>query len=229
MYKYEMHLHSCACSACGVSDSVEMVLAAKEKCYAGVVFTNHFYHGNTCIDRNLVWKDFVEAYKQDYLKAKECGDKLGVKVFFGVEEGIGKGKEVLIYGLDADIIANESDFKNMDIKALSDFVHKNGGVLYAAHPFRDRPYIIDPKDESNIKYLDGIEVFNCGNTKEVNEYTADYANSTGIATISGGDVHFAQNFGNTGIATEFPIKTNEELVKVLKERKHRIIINGEII
>ena len=52
-YKYEMHTHSKACSACASSSSEDIVRKAKECGYAGVFFTNHFYFGNSAIDRSL--------------------------------------------------------------------------------------------------------------------------------------------------------------------------------
>ena len=78
MYKFEIHLHSSGCSGCATSDSIELVEVAKVHGYAGVVFTNHFYRGNTALDRNLPWDEFVTAYEEDYLKAKEYGDKIGI-------------------------------------------------------------------------------------------------------------------------------------------------------
>ncbi|MBR5783322.1 MAG: PHP domain-containing protein [Clostridia bacterium] len=226
MYKYELHTHSRGCSACAIAECTEIVDAAKEKGYAGIVFTNHFYRGNTSIDRNLPWKDFVEAYKQDYLIAKERGNKIGIDVIFGIEEGMGKGKEVLIYGIEADVIAGEPNFAAMDLKMLSDFVHKNGGVIYAAHPFRQRHYIANPRQEPDLNYLDGIEVYNHGNTKEDNQYAAEYAKQKGVSTISGGDVHSVGDLGTTGIATPIRIKSSKELVEVLKSGDYQLIIDG---
>ena len=71
MYKYEMHLHSKGCSLCSISTAEELITAAKDKGYSGVVFTNHFFRGNTCIDRKLPWESFVSAYEEDYF---DCYD-----------------------------------------------------------------------------------------------------------------------------------------------------------
>lgn len=87
MFKYEIHLHTCGCSACGGSTAREQVLAAKQAGYAGVCFTNHFYHGNTCVDRRLPWKDFFGAFYSDFLQGKALGEQLGIDVFFGIAGG----------------------------------------------------------------------------------------------------------------------------------------------
>ena len=73
MYKFEIHLHTNNCSACAISDPEEIIDAAVQKGYSGIVVTNHFYHGNTSIDRNLPWKDFMNSYINDYLELIEFG------------------------------------------------------------------------------------------------------------------------------------------------------------
>ena len=65
MYKYEIHLHTNNCSACAISSPEEMVDIAAEKGYSGIVITNHFYHGNTGVDRNLPWEEFVSCFEKD--------------------------------------------------------------------------------------------------------------------------------------------------------------------
>ena len=228
MYQYEMHAHTRDCSACARSDAVEMVDAVKARGYAGIVLTNHFYRGNTGIDRSIPWKDFVEAYKQDYWKAKAYGDKVGIAVFFGLEEGIGDGKEGLIYGLEADVIANEPDFVRMPLNALSAFIHKHDGVIYAAHPYRNRSYTGQPQ-HPDMRYLDGVEVYNAGNTDEENHCAEAFAQRTGVSTISGGDVHITAQIGKAGIATFEPIQSNKDLVRVLKSGEYRLVVDGEIV
>ena len=118
-----------------------MVDAAVEKGYSGIILTNHFYHGNTCVDRDLPWVEFVDAYEQDYLVAKKYGEEKGLKVFFGIEEGYDAGKEILIYGISPEALKKCSDFITMDPSQMADFVHQNGGITVCAHPFRNRSYI----------------------------------------------------------------------------------------
>jgi hypothetical protein len=121
MYKFEIHLHSSGCSGCATSDSIELVDAAKNHGYSGVVFTNHFYRGNTALDRKLPWEEFVAAYEEDYLKAKEYGDKIGIKVFFGVEEVFAAGKEMLIYGISPETFKKTPEFRTMNAYEKADF------------------------------------------------------------------------------------------------------------
>lgn len=229
MYKYEMHLHSSECSKCAASTSYEMIDAAKEHGYSGVVFTNHFYGGNTNIDRSLPWKDFVSAYAEDYKKASAYGEKTGIDVLFAFEEGIGKGKEVLIYGIEPNILVETPHIKDMPIAELSNFVRNNGGFIALAHPFRDRSYITDPYEEPNPQYFDGIEIYNHFNTDDENKKAADFAKKYDLIGISGGDIHASSNFGVAGLAFNKRIKTNKELVDALKSRDFKLIIQDKLV
>ena len=47
MYKYELHMHTKEGSACGKTSGADMVDFYIENGYAGMVVTDHFYHGNT--------------------------------------------------------------------------------------------------------------------------------------------------------------------------------------
>ena len=228
MYKYEMHLHTNACSACAVSTGKEYVLVAKEKGYAGIILTNHFYHGNTSINRRVPWEEFVKAYKKDYLQTKKVGERHGVEVLFGLEEGYGGGKEALIYGVDPDLIINTPDFHYMSIDEISAFVRANGGFIACAHPFRDRFYIDEPRKEPNAGLFDAVESYNAGNSEEDNSLAEDFCKKTGLPRISGGDVHSTDGLGKTGLAFYERITNNEQLVQALKQGAYKLIINGEI-
>lgn len=228
-YKYEMHLHTVACSACANSTAEEMVLAAKEAGFSGIVLTNHFMHGNTAIDRNLPWERFAGAYAEDYYNAKKIGDQLGIDVLFGIEEGVGDGKEALIYGLSPETIIGEANMPNMSLRELADFVHAHGGLLYAAHPFRDRPYIKNPDTEPDMTCYDSIEVYNRFNTEDANQKAERFARKIGIRGIAGGDTHSAANVGATGLAFKQRITTGCELVEALKSEDYRFVIDGEVV
>ncbi len=229
VYKYEMHLHSKGCSLCSIAEANDLIIAAKEKGYSGVVLTNHFYRGNTCVDRKLPWKEFVAAYEKDYLKAKEFGNKLDMDVLFGLEEGLGRGKEILIYGISPKLISATPEFLNLKLPELYKFIHKNGGFAVCAHPFRNRDYISEPDKEPDIRYFDAIEVYNHCNYVEDNLKAQDFAKKTGIPVISGGDAHSTKVIGFSGLAFNKRIRNSKELVKALKANKYRLIVDGQIL
>ena len=228
MFKYEMHLHSKDTSACGSSDAAEYIEAAKRCGYAGMVFTNHFFRGNTAISRDLPWQDFVKPYREEYLRVCEIGEREGIDVLFGVEEGFGGGKECLIYGLDADTIASEKSFPTLPIEELSQFVRENGGFIAQAHPFRQRGYITNPSVRPNVALFDAIEVYNRGNTLEDNITAEEFARETGVAVIAGGDVHSVSGFGRSGVAFEERVGNGKDLVRLLKSGNYKLVADASL-
>ncbi len=223
MYKFEIHLHTSACSACAISTAEEMIDAAKENNYSGVVFTNHFYHGNTCVDRNLPWEDFVDAYANDYYRAKKYGEEKGIKVFFGIEEGYAAGKEMLIYGLSPEALKSYPDFICLSAKEKSEFVHNNGGITVCAHPFRNRTYIPNPDTEPPASLFDGIECFNFFNTDDENKKAFAFAQKNNLIETSGGDIHRSSDLGKAGINFNVPINTYEDFIENLKNGNYTLI------
>ena len=216
MYKFEIHLHSSGTSACGSSSAKEMIDAAKRCGYSGVVFTNHFYHGNTAVDRKLPWNEFVKTYADEYTHAEEYGKSIGIKVFFGIEEVYAPGKEMLIYGISPENLAQYPEFRDMSPKEKADLVHSLGGITVCAHPFRARTYIPDPDTPPDISIFDGIECFNFFNKPEENEKAFEFANNTSLLKTSGGDIHRAEDFGRAGIAFNEPIENYDDFIKKFK-------------
>ena len=65
-FLYETHLHTCQGSACGTSTGAEHARYYKEIGYQGIIVTDHFFHGNTAVPRNLPWKERVEWFCSGY-------------------------------------------------------------------------------------------------------------------------------------------------------------------
>ncbi len=217
MFKYETHIHTQMCSKCAHSTGKDMVDKAKELGYAGFVITNHFWGGNSAVDRNLGWEKFVEIYKNDYEIAKEYGEQIGIQVFFGVEDGIGGGKEILIYGVDPDDLIAHPEYLELPLKGKIDLLHSLGGIVFQAHPFRDRCYIDEPDVQPDPTLFEGVEAFNQYNAEGENSKAFRYAEENGLIAISGGDVHEIDGFGNCGIEfSEKPKDYADLLAKIMQ-------------
>lgn len=226
MYYFETHLHTSACSACGRSNAFEMVDAAKEKNYQGIILTNHFPSGNTAVDQTLPWANFFGAYEKDYEGARTYGESRGITVLFGLEKGLSGGKEALIYGIDPDVMKTEPRLLTMKLPELSAYVRKNGGWLVAAHPFRQRSYIVNPDEEPDVTLFDAIEGYNRCNAPEENEKAMQFAEKNHLPVTAGGDVHVAVQFGKSGLAFWEPIPDNKTLVAALQNRRYQLLIDG---
>lgn len=229
IYRYEMHLHDRGCSRCGVSTACDMIAAACLNGYSGVVFTNHFYRGNTCVDRELAWRDFVREYVDDYAEAKRYASGYDIDVLFGIEENYYEGHEALIYGLSPEQVYAQPGLGSFALPELSEYVRGCGGVIICAHPYRDRGYIPNPDIDPDMRYFDGLEIYNQFNNPDRNAMAADYAARHGVDMVtSGGDVHNAVNFGLSGLAFPRRARSSAELVEMLRSGCYGLIINGEI-
>ena len=225
IYKYEMHLHTCPCSGGGedIRAHIDDLLA---KGYSGMVVTNHFYYGDTRIDRELPWEKFVDAYWQDYLYGLEYAKGKDFDLLFGLEEHVGDGQEILIYGITADLIAAHPELKRASAEKYAEIVHAAGGLVYQAHPYRDRSYINRPYPLDCLDKLDGIEVYNAANDPAWNAQAEELAKKLGLACVGGSDAHWIGTAGRSGIASKERLKTNEDLVRVLKSGEY-IVLRGE--
>ena len=224
MYVYEMHQHTAGCSACGKGEPVETVRALHRDGFAGMVLTNHFYHGNTGINRRQPWADFVRPYEEAYLEAKAEGERLDFDVLFGLEEWVGGGKEVLLYGITPEFVYAHPELREADLPQLSRLVRQAGGLVFQAHPFRVRDYIPDPSATLPVECLDGIETDNACNGELENRRAALYAAQHGLRVSAGSDAHTADFPQRYGIATEKRIHTEAGLAAVLRSGAYTLYL-----
>ena len=229
-YRYETHCHSSQCSGCAKSTSQELVRAYHAAGYAGLVLTDHFIWGNTAVDKNLPWDQRMKAYYQGYLDAKVVGDELDFDVIYALEHAYGDGKEVLIYGVELDFLLANPDIPDLTLDALVDRIHEAGGIVIQAHPYRDRYYVnmaVGPRTD----IVDGIEVYNACNKPGEDVQTLPLLEMKNYIVTSGGDIHkdTDERIGHAGITLPYRVKTSKEFADALKERKHGLLVKGEIM
>ncbi len=187
LFFYETHLHTCEASACGSTPGKDYIKAYKEAGYAGIFVTDHFFNGNSGVPKDLPWEERIELYCKGYEHAKEEADKVGgFDVFFGLEVNF-KGDEFLIYGPDKEWLKAHPDIMIWSHDELRAELHKIGGLMIQAHPFRDRDYLqaiyVHPYQ------ADGFEGYNAGNRVYSDCYAFDFAKRNRIKMTSGSDIH----------------------------------------
>ena len=74
-FLYETHMHTSEASACAVNTGAEMARAYKAAGYTGIIITDHFFYGNTAVDRKLPWRQWVERFCLGYEHAREEGER----------------------------------------------------------------------------------------------------------------------------------------------------------
>lgn len=230
LYRYETHIHCAQCSACAVSSAQEMALALYHTGYAGMVLTDHFIFGNTAVDRELPWDQRMQCYYHAFLDAKAAVQGLDFDVVFGIEHAYGDGKEVLIYGVELPFLLANPDIPDITLNELAQRVHRQGGILIQAHPYRDRPYVnmaVGPRAD----LVDGIEVYNAGNYPDENVPALALAGTKDYIITCGGDIHRADDprIGLAGIALPYRVHSSQAFAEALKRRDHRYIVGGEIV
>lgn len=228
MYLYEMHCHSNACSACSGVTPEDLVHSYKASGYAGLVLTDHCSRGNTCVPRDIPWKEQADIFYNAYLTAKAVGDELDFDVLFGLEYNYGRGKEALLYGINLNFLYNFKNFNRAPLSEAYERVHACGGLIIAAHPFRNRSYIEDHIAPPPLEYLDGVEAVNYCDTPEDDERELAFANAhPELILTSGSDWHSKATEIMAGMEFNKRIKTGAELVAALKNREGKMFCKGK--
>lgn len=229
LYRYETHLHCVQCSNCARSASTEYIKAYRDAGYAGMVLTDHFVLGSTCVreDEGITWEARMHCYYDAYLAAKAVGDTMDFDVIFGIEHECGNKEEALCYGIDLDFLLANPDIPELSWQEFSDRVHAYGGILIQAHPFRKYPD--DPTRVLPESVVDGLELYNAGNKPIENERVIEVARKRGGILTAGSDTHrvISNNIAKAGITLPYRIKNEKELVAALKRGDHGLYINGE--
>ena len=185
-YLYETHMHTCQGSACGVSTGAEQARFYKDQGYTGILITDHFTGGNTAVPRDLPWRERIDRFCSGYEDALITGQKIGLDVFFAWEQNY-DGDEYLIYGPDKAWLLSHPDVEHWTRRRQLEEVHRAGGAVIQAHPFRHRDYI--KYILLGLKYCDGIEVANTGNTPDADACARRYAEAYDLLTTAGSDNH----------------------------------------
>ena len=213
MYQYETHMHTYEASACGTTHAADYPAYYQSIGYAGIIITDHFYHGNTRIPRDLPWEDWVNGFCRGYEEAKAAGDAIGFPVFFGWEENF-EGDEFLTYGLDREWLLAHPGLRSWTRTQYYNEVHAAGGLVVQAHPFRERGYL--SSIHLNPENCDAWEGYNAFNEELHNLHAMQYATEHGIFTTAGSDLHKIGSKapeGLFGMCFETPLNDIQDYVK----------------
>ena len=228
MYKYETHLHTHETSACASAPGELQAKRYKALGYDGIFVTDHFFNAN-CLPEIKECSDYrrkVDMFCAGFEAAQEAGDKYGIKVFFGWEYCY-EGADLLTYGLGKDWLLNNPDVCDISVFEYCDRVHRDGGFIVHAHPFREANYLREIR--LLPMWTDAVEAFNCGNkTQEMNDRAAWYAGQYGLPVTAGTDNHHLTAERLSGVMTEKPIMSAEDYMNAVKNRQVTLILPEEI-
>ena len=214
LYKYETHLHTSQGSLCSPCSGAQQGDCLKACGYDGCFVTDHFFGGNTAVDRRLPWDIKTHLFCQGYEDAKRRGDEVGFKVFFGLEFGW-HSTEFLTYGIDKQFLLDHPELENITLPKYAELVHANGGFIVHPHPFREAGYI----DTIRLfpRCVDGVEVENASHTNpDFNRRAREYAASYDLPMTGGSDTHYTWGFPGGGIALDKPLESPQDYLERLR-------------
>jgi len=213
MMRWETHLHTKEGSACAKATAAEMARGCRAAGYDGMIVTDHFFNGNTSVERSLPWEEWVRTFSLGYYHALEEGKKIGLRVCFGWEYSW-EGNDFLTYGLPPEWLAAHPETITVTPREYLKLVHEAGGCIVHAHPFRQEYYV--PVIKLLPDQVDAVEIYNGGNREDAfNDRAAWYAESYGLRKSSGSDTHNSDWF-NGGILTNHDIHSTEDYADMIR-------------
>lgn len=219
-YKYETHCHTKNVSRCAGIDVKDLIEKYKEAGYSGLVLTDHFSPMTFDLPDFFNKKKAVDHYLRAYREAKKYSDE-NFTILLGMElRFYATVNDYLVYGITEEMLYELPFLLPLYIKRASTLLRERGCLFLQAHPFRQ--FIT----RANPRYLDGVEVFNGKANAEANEKSLEWANEINAPIkIGGSDCHRETGVGIGGIITNEPIKTNDDLIRILKSGDYRLIEN----
>ena len=220
-FMYEMHFHTRETSNCAnvkAADAIEEYIKAG---YDGIVVTDHLSPSTYMkYSRELLpWKKKVDFFLRGYKEALKTANGrinilLGMELRFRTSEG---DNDYLVYGINEEFLYNTPKLLEMNIRDFYELAHKNGFLVFQAHPFRVGMKVTNPK------YLDGVEIFN-GNPRHnsSNDIAEKWAEKYDLMVTSGSDYHEIEDLGSGGIYFNKEITDNKTLVEELRKRDYEI-------
>ena len=227
MFKTELHVHSASVSDCGTVPEAVIVERYIEAGYTSLVLTNHlsrFTYKNKRFDHSgHPWNEKIDYYMNGYHLMKEAAAGR-INILLGVELRSNRDEnDYLIHGVSEEFLRSYPEIMDDKLTDVIDAVHKEGGLFFQAHPFRNHMCVTKPE------LLDGIEVYNGHRGQQSrNDIAYMWAQKFGLRMISGTDYHHDDHVIGAGIETEMPITTEKQLVEVLKNGNYTLIRSGAV-
>ena len=216
-FLYETHMHPCQGSACGTSSGKEQARFYKDMGYTGIIVTDHFFGGNTAVNRSLPWTERVDLFWRGYEEAREEGEKNGLDVFFGLEQNFA-GDEYLVYGLTKEYMKSHPEMEHWTRRQQLEEVHRQGGCVIQAHPFRMRYYM--SRIRLGLLFCDGIEAANAGNEPLQDARAWRFGKDKGLVMTAGSDNHHARTDAPLyGVELEKRLTSIFDYVKIIMKKE----------
>lgn len=219
MFKTETHIHTREISACSHKRAVDMIRLYKEAGYSTVFISDHFQPNSLDVLGDIPWSEKMTIFLSGYYKAKHEGEILGVHVLPAAEIRFADSKNHYIaYGITKEFLDAYPEFHKMSSAEFLPIARSAGIFIVHAHPYRDGSQSATPE------LVDAIEIYNSNPRHEDHsELSKALAEKYDLPVTAGSDAHRDEDIACSGIETEEEIKTTSDFIRLVKERKVRII------
>jgi predicted metal-dependent phosphoesterase TrpH len=193
--KFDLHMHTTRHSPDSMMDPLALLRRARQIGLDGVVITEH----------DWLWTQ----PELDGLRA--LGD--GLVVLAGIEVSAREG-HFLVYGVTNPFAVP----RGIGVAELCGEVHRQGGAVVAAHPFRwGQPFEEILQEERPD--LDGLEMMSSNMDEDCRRRTQEVQAKLAVAGLGNSDAHHEDVLGYC--YTEFPdgIRTSADLVAAIRGRQ----------
>lgn len=179
----DAHIHTGGISWCSSVSPQELAALCVKDGLDAVVLTNHCKKDYI---EGISYRDWQLKYVEEYQETKKAGDKLGLKVIFGIEVTplCLNHVDFVLYGLTEEAFLNAPPLYDLTQKELYEYAIGSSALLYQAHPYRGGAVPQDPA------YMHGVEI-NCHplyGTNERYRVTA-FAEKHNLKLSCGSDYH----------------------------------------
>lgn len=215
-------MHSSEASACATNDIYKMLEKYNSLGYAGIILTNHFFNGNTCVPRNIPWRSKINLFFLPYEKAKIKAKEYNMDVFFGLEYNY-YGTEFLIYGVDKAFFLKHPEIMSLSLSDFFNLIHKNNGIVVHAHPFREASYIREIRLFPEL--IDAVEVINGSHMgTDFDDKAKAYAQKYNLPQTAGSDAHNTNHSRFCGMDFQHRLKNINDFISSVINREYSLFL-----
>ena len=193
--KFDLHMHTTRHSPDSEMDPFALVRQARKVGLDGVVITEH----------DWLWTE------QELAELRAAAP--GLIVLAGVEVTAAEG-HFLTYGVKDPFAIP----KGIGVADLCREIHRQGGAVVAAHPFRwSQPFDAILREEQPD--LDGMELMTDHMDADCRQRAAEVFRHYSLAGLGSSDAHHEELLGVCYSEFEAPIRTAGDLVKAIRSRR----------
>lgn len=223
VFKVETHAHTSEVSGCGRIPGADLAALYADAGFDAIVIADHYYEGFFAKAPELDWRGQMDRYLRGFREAHRAGERLGLRVFLGVELLLASGpNDFLLFGLNEETLLAEERLHLRSLPEIRALADRLGAALFGAHPFRPRMLPLDPA------VVHGVEVMNGHpNHPSDNPRALAFARQHGLRMTAGSDAHFLEGAARAWMEFGREIRDGADLASALLGREKAALVGPD--